>query len=109
MATQAQDNDDKVRQLSREALDALLNQYWAAKNATPPKPFDEVFDLRRAYENAVAEYAALEGRLLHDEILSSNADVTKFQKVRDQMQNAADTKEALKLAESLTKMMVALA
>lgn len=109
MATQQPDNDELVRDLARAILDNLRTKYWDAKKANPPPSFDELYDLRRAYEDAAAEYAGLEGRLLRDDILTKEIDLENFRKVRDDMAAAVETKEILGLAANFIKMMVALA
>ncbi|MES2946332.1 MAG: hypothetical protein V4772_25965 [Pseudomonadota bacterium] len=109
MATLAPDNDDKVRVSVKKTLETLLDHYWRAKNAQPSLRFDEVYALRLAYEDAVVEYAGLEGRLLQDEILSSDIDVTTFQKAEMDMKSTVETKAILMVAADFVKAMVSLA
>jgi hypothetical protein len=108
MATEVQDNDDKLRTSVQATLEALLDLYWDAKTAQPSRRFDEIFDLRRAYEKAVVEYAALEGRLLKDAILTSDIDLGRFQQVEADMKAAIRTKEILAIAADFVKAMIRL-
>lgn len=109
MATTELDNDEKVRIEAQAALNILREKYWDAKTATPPPRFDDLFDLRRAYENAVIEYAGLEGRLLRDDILSTDIDLKELQKIRSQMSDAKEMKELLNVALNFIKTMSTLA
>jgi len=107
MATQQTDNDEQARREARATLDSLRNKYWNAKKQNPPPNFDDLFDLRSAYEDAAVEYAGLEGRLLRDDILTSDVDLVKLQKVRAAMAEAVEIKEILKVAQSFIKLMMA--
>ena len=103
------DNDDKVREEARGTLEILWNKYWQAKKTGQPSmAHDDFYDLRRAYETAAAEYAALEGRLLRDRILSKAVDVDRFRAVRAEMEAAVKVKQtvatALKFVELLVKL-----
>lgn len=108
MATQQQDNDEQVRDVARATLDILRTKYWNAKKANPAPSFDDLYDLRRAYEDAAVEYAGLEGRLLRDDILTKDIDLANFGKVRANMAAAVEIKEILGLATNFIKMMMSL-
>lgn len=110
MATQIQtlDNDDRARQIARATLDDLRDKYWEAKVAQPPASFDEIYDLRRAYENAAIEYAGLEGRLLRDDILTKDIDLVAIKQVREDMAAAVTTRETLDIAARFIKLLVSL-
>ena len=104
------DNDDVVREQARATLDILWAKYWQAKKADdPPTGHDDHFDLRVAYERAAAEYAALEGRLLRDDVLSGGVDVERFRKIRAEMQAAVKVKETVETALKFVELLVKLA
>ena len=109
MATAPKDNDDLAREAARTMLDTLRNRYWDAKKAVPQPSFDDIFDLRKAYEDAAVEYAGLEGRLLRDDILTSDTNLKELRDIKAAMKAAVDTKAILGLAARFIKQMVALA
>jgi hypothetical protein len=86
----------------------LLTKYWNAKKANPAPSFDDLYDLRRAYEDAAVEYAGLEGRLLRDDILTKDIDLANFRKMRADMTAAVEIKEILGFAANFIKLMVSL-
>jgi hypothetical protein len=104
------DNDDLVREHARATLDILWDKYWQAKKAdSPPTAHDDYYDLRVAYEKAAAEYAALEGRLLRDDILSKDVDVDRFRRIRADMEAAVRAKETVMAALNFVQLIVKLA
>lgn len=102
------DTDDQVREAAQQTLDLLWQKYWQARSADPPPTFDEYFDLRRAYEDAAVAYAALEGRLLRDALLSGAQDVANFRRVRADMAAAVNARQAIDVALRFGKLLVAL-
>ena len=103
------DRDDDARSEATKTLNKLLSHYWRVKNANPPADFDELYDLRKAYEDAYVEYAALEARLLRDDILTTPSDLVTFRRVREKMAEAVETKEILEAARAFIKLIIAIA
>ncbi|HEY6966633.1 MAG TPA: hypothetical protein VI229_04120 [Burkholderiales bacterium] len=102
------DRDEEAIKQAQATLKRLRRAYWDAKEAEPPVKFDDLYDLRCAYEEAVVEYAGLEGRLLHDDILTSVGDLAKLQKIRERMDAAVDLKETILAARDFIKLIVAI-
>ena len=81
------DRDDQARVEAKATLGKLRERYWAAKKQIPPADFDDLFDLRTAYEDAVVEFAGLEGKLLCDDVLTSTQTLVSFQDIRKRMED----------------------
>lgn len=103
------DRDDEARIEAQATLDSLRTKYFDAKAQNPQPRFDDLFDLRRAYEKAVTEYAGLEGRLLRDDILTSKEDLAAFRQIRERMAAAIEIKEIIQAAQAFIKLIVAVA
>jgi hypothetical protein len=103
------DRDDDAIKEAQATLKLLRKKYWDAKDADPPAKFDDLFDLRRAYEDAVAEYAGLEGRLLRDDILTKPGDLAKFKKIRERMAAAVELRDTVLAARDFIRFIIAIA
>lgn len=103
------DLDDDALKEAQATLKALRKKYWDAKDSDPPVRFDDLFDLRRAYEDAVTEYAGLEGRLLRDDILTKPGDLATFKKIRERMAAAVELKDTILAARAFIKLIIAIA
>lgn len=100
------DRDDQARIEAQATLNQLRDKYWDAKKKNPPPSFDDLFDLRTAYEDAVVEYAGLEGRLLRDDVLTKPEDLATFREVRARMAAAVEIKQMIAVARDFIKLIV---
>lgn len=108
MASTPPDNDDLMLKKARDALDKLRSAYFDARDDTK-SDFDQVYDLRRKYENAVVEYASLDARLLKQSIISNQAQLTEIDRINDAMDKAKTTKQYLAVATSLMSLLISVA
>jgi hypothetical protein len=103
------DRDDDALREAQAALNTLRRKYWRAKEADPPLKFDDLFDLRCAYEEALVEYAGLEGRLLRDDILTKEPQLAKLKAIRERMADAVELKDTILAARDFIKLIIAIA
>jgi hypothetical protein len=103
------DRDDEAIIEAQATLNQLRDKYWDAKTKNPPPSFDDLFDLRKSYEDAVVEYAGLEGRMLRDDILTKPEDLVTFREARARMAAAVEVKQMIAVARDFIKLVVSIA